>query len=103
MSLAAAILLMMVGMTNLSAQVCTPAPVGLVAAYSGDSNALDARSRGNGTIQGNVTFAAGEVGQGFNLGGVSGDRVLVGNPANLQLQNFTIEAWIKRSSYRRAI
>ncbi len=80
------------------AQTCTSVPIGLISAYSGDNNALDARSRSNGTNQGNVTYAAGNVGQAFNLGGANGDRVLVGNPANLQLQNFTIEAWIKRSS-----
>ena len=77
---------------------CSPAPVGLISAWSGDGNALDARSRNNGTIQGNVTFAAGEVGQGFQLAGNNGDRVLVGNPPNLQSQNFTVEGWIKRSS-----
>ncbi|HQU85580.1 MAG TPA: sialidase domain-containing protein, partial [Pyrinomonadaceae bacterium] len=33
-----------------------------------------------------------------NLAGNNGDRVLVGNPANLHLQEFTIEAWVKRSS-----
>ena len=49
------------------------------------------------------TYAAGEVGQGFQLGGNgdlsgNGDRVIVGNPANLRLQDFTIETWVKRSS-----
>src|SRR4029077_20990106 len=43
------------------------------------------------------TFAAGEVGQAFSL--TNGHAaVVVGNPANLQLQDFTIESWIKRSS-----
>jgi hypothetical protein len=86
------------GSAQASAQVCTPAPIGLVAAWSGDGDAVDARSRNNGTIQGNVTYAAGNVGQAFNLGGGNGDRVLVGNPVNLQLVDSTIEAWIKRSS-----
>lgn len=86
-----------------AAQPCATAPVGLVAAYSGDGNALDARSRNNGTIQNNVTYATGNVGQAFQLGGAgnasnSGDRVIVGNPANLRLQTFTFEAWVKRSS-----
>ncbi|MBS1796068.1 MAG: carboxypeptidase regulatory-like domain-containing protein [Acidobacteria bacterium] len=86
-----------------TAQTCATAPIGLVAAYSGENNALDARSRSNGTIQNNVTYAAGNVGQAFQLGGNgtnsnSGDRVIVGNPANLRLQSFTFEAWVKRSS-----
>ena len=91
-------LIILASAAQIQAQTCATAPVGLVAAYSGDGNALDARSRNNGTIQGNVTFAAGEVGQGLQVGGANGDRVIVGNPANLQLQEFTIEAWIKRSS-----
>ena len=91
------------GFGQVSAQTCATAPIGLVSAYSGDGNALDARSRNNGTIQGNVTFAAGKVGQTFQLAGNgdlsgSGDRVIVGNPANLRLQDFTIESWVKRSS-----
>ena len=44
------------GLVNTDAQTCATAPIGLVAAYSGDNNALDARSRSNGTIQNNVTF-----------------------------------------------
>ncbi len=96
-------LIILTSAAQIQAQTCTTVPVGLVAAYSGDGNALDARSRSNGTIQGNVTYAAGKVGQGFQLGGNgdlsgNGDRVIVGNPANLRLQDFTIETWVKRSS-----
>ena len=86
-----------------TAASCSTVPVGLISIYSGDGNASDARSRNNGTIQNNVTYAAGKIGQAFQLGGNgdlsgNGDRVLIGNPANLQLQDFTIETWIKRSS-----
>lgn len=89
--------------TPVQAQSCATIPVGLVSTYSGDGNALDARSRNNGTVQGNVTYTAGHVGQAFQLGGVgdnsgNGDRVSVGNPVDLRLQEFTIEAWVKRSS-----
>ncbi len=84
-------------------QTCTPAPANLVAWYPGDGNANDIKGGSNGTIQGNVTFASGKVVQTFQLGGTGnnnnfGDRVIVGNPANLQLQSFTIENWVKRSS-----
>ena len=47
---------------------------------------------------GNASYGQGEVGQGFLLDGISGTGVALGNPASLQLQNFTIEAWIQRSS-----
>lgn len=91
------------GLVNANAQTCATAPIGLVAAYSGDNSALDARSRSNGTLQNGVVYTAGNVGQAFLLGGNgnasnSGDRVIVGNPANLRLQSFTVEAWIRRSS-----
>lgn len=76
---------------------CTVAPVGLVSWWSADGNALDQRSRNNGAMENGATYTNGKVGQGFELGG-TGQRVLVGNPADLHLQNFTIETWIKRSS-----
>lgn len=96
-------ILIFVGLVGLGsmasvAQTCSTVPIGLVAAYSGDGNSLDARSRNNGTNQSNVTYIAGKVGQAIQLGGSLGDRVLAGNPANLRAQNFTLEAWVKRSS-----
>src|SRR5206468_3176510 len=42
-------------------------------------------------------FGIGRVAQGFVFVG-NGDGVSVGNPVNLRLQNFTIEAWLKRAS-----
>ncbi len=86
------------GFEQVSAQTCIPAPIGLISSYPADGSALDARSRNNGTIQGNVAYAAGQVGQGFQIGGGNGDRVLLGNPRDFQRQDFTIEAWVKRSS-----
>ncbi len=46
---------------------------------------------------GNTIYSPGEVAQGFEFDG-DGDGVLVGSAPNLQLQDFTIEAWIRRSS-----
>src|ERR1044071_4731443 len=76
---------------------CTDAPSGLVSWWKAESNALDAAGSNNGTLIGNTTYGAGRVGQAFVFDG-SGDAVSVGNPANLQLQDFTIEAWVKRGS-----
>lgn len=99
------LLLVLIGCqaTQTFAQTCSTAPANLVSWYQGENNTIDFISTNNGAIQGNVTYTTGFVGQTFALGGTgntsgSGDRVLVGNPANLQLQDFTIEAWIKRSS-----
>src|SRR5258708_7889307 len=76
---------------------CVPAPSGLVSWWRGESNAFDQLGTNNGTLVGNITFGPGKVGQGFVIDG-NGSAVLVGNPPGLQLQNFTIEAWVKRGS-----
>src|SRR5581483_8777573 len=81
-----------------SAQSCTPPPSGLVSWWPGNGNASDLTGGNNGTVQGTLTYATGKAGQAFSFNGVAGGGVVVGNPANLQLQNFTIEAWIQRTS-----
>ncbi len=80
---------------------CTPPPPGLVSWWPGESNATDIVSGNNGTLKGNATFGAGKVNQAFVFDG-NGDGVVVGNPTNLQLQNFTIEAWVKRNNTTQA-
>lgn len=69
----------------------------LVSWWRAEGNGADTMGINNGTLAGNTTYGAGRVGQGFVSDG-NGDAVSIGNPANLQLQNFTIEAWVKRSS-----
>jgi hypothetical protein len=76
---------------------CMSAPSNLVAWWQAEGNALDELGSINGTLTGPVTYAPGEVGQGFLFGGV-GAAVNVGYATNLQLQNFTIECWIRRST-----
>jgi uncharacterized repeat protein (TIGR01451 family) len=76
---------------------CATAPSGLVAWYQGEDNANDIAGGNNGTPQGNVTYVAGKVGQAFSFN-ADQSAVAVGNPTQLQLQDLTIEAWIKRSS-----
>lgn len=41
------------------------------------------------------------MGQAFKFGGLQ-DAVTVGNPVSLQLQSFTIEAWIARAASTKA-
>jgi Concanavalin A-like lectin/glucanases superfamily/Immunoglobulin I-set domain/Immunoglobulin domain/Cohesin domain len=76
---------------------CTTAPSNLVSWWSAEGNALDNAGGNNGILEGNTSFGTGEVGQSFVFDG-SNSFVNVGNPANLQLQNFSIEAWIRRFS-----
>lgn len=75
---------------------CTAAPPGMVAWWAGDGNALDSRSRNNGTLQNGATFAAGKVGQAFSLDGTN-DDVMIPASANLNVgagSGMTIELWI---------
>jgi len=69
---------------TVSAQPCSPAPVGLASWWSGDGNALDSRLRNNGTLVGNVSFGAGQVGQAFDFANPGG-RVEVPDSANLNI------------------
>jgi hypothetical protein len=73
-------------------------PPGLVSLWSGEGNANDNVGGNNGTLTGATTFGPGKIGQGFVFDGRSGSGVLLGNPASLQLQDFTIKAWIRRGS-----
>jgi streptogramin lyase len=74
-----------------------PVPPGAVSWWPAGGNANDAFGVNDGSLRGEITFAPGKVGQGFSQDGYV-DSANVGNPVNLQLQDFTIEAWIKRAS-----
>ena len=80
---------------------CITAPAGLVSWWRGEQNAFDSADGNNGALVGNTTYGAGRVGQGFGFDG-NGDGARIGDPANLHLQDFTIEAWVKRASATRA-
>jgi hypothetical protein len=71
-------------------------PPGLVALWSGEGNANS--SVGDGMLAGNITYGQGRIGQAFVFDGKWKDSVKVGNPVQLQLQDFTIAAWIKRNN-----
>ena len=75
---------------------CVTPPSGMVSWWPGDDNANDIQDGNNGTIQGDITFAPGMVREAFSSNG--NGSVLIGNPANLQLQDFTIDAWVKLST-----
>ncbi len=77
--------------------VCLSAPPGLVAWWQAENTAQENLTALPGTLMGSTTFGPGRVGRAFVFDGIL-DAVLVGNPAAWQLQNFTIEAWMKRAS-----
>src|SRR5882672_8408829 len=80
-------------------QVCAPQPAGMVSWWRGNGNANDSKGTNNGALQGNATFAAGKVAQGFSFDGSAGTYVNVPDNSNLypQAGSFTVDAWIKTS------
>ena len=85
------------GILTVSIPSCIAPPTNIVSWWSGDGNASDVVAGNHGTLVGNASYTNGKVNATFALDG-AGDIVKVGNPTNLQLQNFTIEAWVKRNS-----
>ncbi len=84
--------------TNLiTVMPCISPPSGLVSWWPGDGAGNDLQGGNHGVLTNGVTFAAGMVGRAFHIDGLD-DAVVVGNPTNLQLQSFTIDAWIRRAS-----
>jgi uncharacterized repeat protein (TIGR03803 family) len=72
---------------------CLPPPAGLVSWWQGEGNALDIVGGNNGTLEGEVSYTDGEVGQAFNFDGVSGfisTSLLVTNP-----QTFSLSLWLR--------
>jgi hypothetical protein len=76
---------------------CAIAPAGLVGWWQAEGSGADAVSTNSGVLSGKAAFVPGKIGQAF-LCGSNADAVLLANSAALQLQDFTIEAWIKRAS-----
>ncbi len=70
-------------------------PSGCVGWWRAEDNAVDSVLANDGTLRGDATYAEGKVGRAFSLDGLN-DGIFIGNPAVLQLQEFTVETWIKR-------
>jgi len=72
---------------------CTPPPTGMISWWPAEGNANDIQGSNNGTANSGVTFGPGEVGQGFNFDGSSGEVIVPDSP-NLDSADFTYDAWI---------
>jgi alpha-tubulin suppressor-like RCC1 family protein len=84
--------------------IVTPPPCAAFASdllgwWPAENSTADLVAGLDGVVAGTGTFgyAPGVVGQAFVFDGIHRDRVDLGNPINLQVQDFTIEAWVKRS------
>ncbi|HXR08563.1 MAG TPA: LamG domain-containing protein, partial [Candidatus Acidoferrum sp.] len=76
---------------------CDTPPSGLVSWWQAESNALDHVGGNSGTLVNKAGYTVGEVGAAFAFTNALA-AVQIGNATNLQLQTFTIEAWIQRAS-----
>jgi hypothetical protein len=73
---------------------CVPPPANIVSWWKGEGDATDAIGTNNGSIQGGVTFAAGEVGEAFSFDGTT-SSVIVPDSTSLEITNIlSMEAWI---------
>ena len=82
---------------TVNAAPCTLSPSNIVGWWAGEGNALDSTGTNNGSLQGGVTFAAGKVGQAFNLNGSSA-YVNIPSSASVNVGaagGLTMECWIK--------
>ena len=70
---------------------------GPVSWWPAEGNTIDSADGNHGTLLGNATYTPGEVCRGFAFDG-NRDGVSLGTAANLQLQDFSIEGWVKRTS-----
>lgn len=77
---------------------CVPAPAGLVAWWSAEGDAADRTGRHDGTLVNGASFAAGRVGQAFQLDGIDDYIHIPHDPALNPAAGLTIEAWIYSES-----
>ena len=83
---------------RVAADRCVTPPAGLISWWRAESNAADVLNVNNGTLEGGVTFAAGEVGQAFSFNGAS--DVQVPDSPSLDFASnspMTIELWAYRT------
>ncbi len=78
------------------AQECVPGPRGMMGWWRGEGTPASLFDLNPPATTG-VGYAAGRVGQGMLLGG-AGAGVDLGSPPFLDVQNFTVQAWVRRSS-----
>jgi hypothetical protein len=81
-------------LTVLPAPPCVDAPSGLISWWRGEDNTIDRVGGNDGILDGGAGYTVGKVGQGFSIEG-DASAVTVGNATNLQLQNFTVECWMR--------
>ena len=82
------------------AQSCIQPPEGMVSWWPGDGNTDDIVGGNDGTLVNGTTFALGKVGEAFSFDGVD-DVVWAAGTGIDDLQELTIDAWVKLNSMDR--
>ena len=77
-----------------NAQICQPAPNGLVSWYRAENNAADAQGVNDGILQFGTLFAPGRAARGFRFDGTNGAVEIPDSPS-LKPQTVTVEAWVR--------
>src|SRR5579859_7521313 len=79
-----------------ASNACVVPPSNMVSWWPGDGNYKDIVGSNNGAPHGNMTFAAGLVGQAFSGNGVDSDTaIIVPNSPSLDVSagDFSVDAW----------
>ena len=82
---------------TLALLTCSGPLQALVSWWSADVTTDDFCGTNHGVLTGDASYTAGKIDSAFNFDG-AGDMVSLGNPTNLQLQNFTFEMWLRRNN-----
>ena len=77
--------------------VCYPKPNGAVAWWPGDAGATDLIGVSEGKLSDGATVGEGKVENSFRFNG-GASRVVISDSSELELQDLTIEMWLKRSN-----
>jgi hypothetical protein len=79
------------------AQVCVPAPYGIISWYPAEGNAVDVIGGNSGSLLGGA-YGPGAVRQAFGFAGLQSDGINLGDVPSLDFtgaSSFSIEAWVK--------
>ena len=77
------------------AQLCVQPPVDIVSWWPAEMSAEDVIGDNEGALQNGAGFEQGVVGSAFNLSDFSTEHVLVDDDPSLNIQEFTIEGWVR--------
>ena len=81
---------------------CFTPPANMVGWYPGDGNNNEIVGGNNGTTNGTVNFAAGEVNQAFQFSGATGNAVSAPEQLAYQVTSFSVDAWVRIAGFPSA-